>query len=393
MPDPVEVARPAAVTPAEHEALRQFILQLQDDRKLGTGTPRKTADVFEGFRTLDFREDRSAEYEAHTQEIHWLQRRRDQAEAKLTPEERDELRHARRNYSAASNSEERSTHKQTIDKLIPGSAEFNDKIGKLVSALDRIPTLKKIPDPYECIRCHPRQGRTHHDPNAGERELLKTAVESFYLPRREDQFEAVWAKNALESPIVKINEALKHLPPTKIESQDPAKLVKMALTMSGVELDSRASALVEKAVSGITSISKVGGDKLVIGRNGKVELDFPEKKELAAGIKLNSIEIGEISMTMGTGKYPELKDIKGIKVKLDLPAYISKLAQVDSEVEIKRIFLTRNEGSDDFQVNVEVSNPVPVVSRAILRQFNENVPTGPTIIAPIVTLGKDGNPK
>lgn len=395
MPDPpIEVARPAAADPAQQEAFRKFVLQMQDDRKLGLGAPRKGGDAFDNFRFLDMRQDRSDEYYAHTEEISWLQSRRGQAEAKLKPEEKDELRRIRRNYSAAGTEEERVKCRQAIEKLMPGTAELNAKIGKLVGALDSIPTMKEIPDPKACMRCHPRQGPTHFDPNAREREYLKSsAVESFYQPRREDQFEAVWAKNALESPVVKINEALKHLPPTKIESQDPAKLVKMALTMSGVELDHVSSQLVDKAVSGIKSISKVGGDKLVIERNGTVDVPFPDKRDLAAGIKLNSIEIGTVSMTLGEGKYPEIKDIKGIKVKLDVPGYISTLAQVDNQVEIKRIFFTRNDGSDDFQVNVEVTNPVPLVSRELLRRAIKEVPAGPTITVPILTLGKDGNPK
>lgn len=394
MPDPVEAARPAAADNNQNDALRKLLLQMQDERKFEFGAPGKRTDAFDNFRTLDFRQDRSEEYLAAREEIRWLQGRRNQTESKLSPEEKDELRRFRRNYSMANTEEERAKNRQAIEKLTPGSAEFNAKIGKLVATLDKIPTLKEIPDPQQCIRCHPRQGQTHFDPYAQERQQIRTsAVESFYQPKREDQFEAVWAKNALESPIVKINEALKHLPPTKIESQDPVALVKMALTMSGVELDRSASELVTKAVSGIKGISKVTGDRLVIDRDGKVEIPFADKRELAAGIKLNSIEIGAISVTLGEGKYPELKDIKGIKVKLEVPAYISKLAQVDSEVEIKRIFLTRNAGSDDFQVNVEVTNPVPVVSRTLLRQFVDGVPSQPTIVAPIVTLGKDGNPK
>lgn len=394
MPDPIEVARPAAADPAQQDALRKFVLQMQDDGKLGLGSQRKNADIFENFRSLDFRQDRSGEYFANTEEIRWLQARRTQAEASLSPEQKDELRRARRNYSVANTEEERAQHRQAVEKLVPGSADLNAKIGKLVTALDSIPTMKEIPDPKNCIRCHPRQGPTHFDPNAFEREHLKTsAVEPFYLPRREDEFEAVWAANALESPMVKINEALKHLPPTKFESQDPVKLVKMALTMSGVELDYQSSELVEKAVAGIKSIAKVSGDRLLIDRDGTVELPFPQKRELAAGIKLNSIEVGAISLTLGEGRYPELKDIKGIKVKLEVPGYISKLAQVDSEVEIKRIFLTRKGGSDDFQVNVEVTNPIPFISRNVLRPFVDDVPTGSTIIAPIVTLGKDGKPK
>lgn len=394
MPDPIEVARPAAADPAQQEAFRKFVLQMQDDRKLGLRAPRKSGDPFENFRSLDFRQDRSDEYFAHTEEIGWLQSRRSQAEAKLKPEDKDELRHIRRNYSVAGTEEERAKYRQAMEKLMPGTADLTAKIGKLVGALDSIPTLKEIPDPQACIRCHPRQGPTHFDPNARERQHLKTsAVESFYQPRREDQFEAVWAKNALESPIVKINEALKHLPPTKIESQDPAKLVRMALTMSGVELDHVSAKLVDKAVAGVKSISKVSGDRLVIDREGTVDLPFPDKRELAAGIKLSSIEVGAVSMTLGEGKYPEIKDIKGIKVKLDVPGYISTLAQVDNQVEIKRVFFTRNPGSDDFQVHVEVTNPVPVLSRELLRRAVSGVPTGPTITVPILTLGKDGNPK
>lgn len=394
MADPIEVARPGAPKPAQDEAFKKFLLQMQDDGKLGIGAG-KRLDGFENFRSLDFRQDRSDEYFANTEEIYWLQSRRNQAEAKLKPEERDELRRQRRNYSCASTEEEKASSRQAIEKLMPGTNELNAKIGKLVNGLDSIPTMKEIPDPQKCMRCHPRQGPTHFDPNSAERQNLRaTAVESFYQPRPEDQFEAVWAKNALESPIVKINEALKHLPPTKIESKDPVKLVKMTLTMSGVELDSEASKLVDKAVGGIKSFSKVSGDRIVIDRDGTVELPFKDQRELAAGIKLKSIELGAISMTLGEGKYPEIKDIKGIKVKLDVPVALSTLAQIDNQVEIKRVFLTRNAGSDDFQVNVEVTNPVPLVSRAILRQtVGKSAPTNPTIIAPIMTLGKDGNPK
>ena len=192
---------------------------------------------------------------------------------------------------------------------------------------------------------------------------------------------------ALDSPIVKANEALKHLPPMKVSSDDPVKLIKMGLTMAGVEVDTKTSDLIDKAVGGIKGISKQPGNRFVIDRDNKVEIPLPEKIDVALGIKVSGLQAERISFTLGEGKYPEIKDIKGLKVKLDVPD--AMLGQVSNEVEIKRIFFTRDGG--DFKVNVELVNPMTWIARKTAKQFSSLIPDTDTITQPIATLGPTEN--
>jgi hypothetical protein len=80
---------------------------------------------------------------------------------------------------------------------------------------------------------------------------------------------------------------------------------------------------------------------------------------------------------------------------MDVPPELNKGLQIDNEVKIKRIFMTRNEGSGDFTVNVEVTNPVPSLVRQTARLLDSKskVPVTETIVAPIFVLGPDGKPR
>ena len=392
--------RTTDLNPQDREALLRFLLDKNGPaqpggkdgpNKLGAGL--RGAD--RGFLFLDDpfnKRDRSVEFSDKVSQLTGLMRDRSNAEKDLKPEQKDQLRRARRDYTCAKSDEERAKYGKEIEKLVPGSADLNAKIRQGLQTLDSISTMKERPDPQECMRCHPRP-KSYYDPNSATREWMPRAYDAFFKPKPEDQFEARWAKIALESPIVKANEVLKELPPMKVTSDDPVKMVKMGLTAAGVDMNRQTAELIEKAVGGIKGISKEAGNRFTIDREGKVEIPFPDKRELGAGIKLTGLELGPISFTLGEGKYPEIKDIKGLKVKLDVPGALSTFGQIDSEAAIKRIFMTRNEGSGDFQVNVEVVNPVPLVVRIAAHQFVKDVPDTATITVPIATLGPDGKPK
>lgn len=395
----IEAAAPAK-NPAQADALKKWLEELGDEGKPNTDWLRqlnerdplrrlgRSSGAFDGFGLYDS-QDQSDEYFAVRDRIGDKQYERSAAEARLTPEKRDELRTARRGYASARSEQEKSRFRADIDKLVPGSAQLTKDIAALVNRLSNTQTMKEIPDPKKCMRCHPRQGPTHFDPNAADREYIRsTAVESFYLPRPEDKFEAVWAKVALESPIVKVNETLKHLPPVKVESPDPVKLVSMGLTMAGVETTATSRELIKLAVGGITKIEKEAGDRFIIDRRGTVEVPFPQKTEIAAGIKLSALELGPISFKLKEGKYPEITDIQGLKVKLEVPEVLGALG-VDSHVTIKRVIFARVPNTSDFQISAEVTNPAPFAAR----KFIPGVPPDETIVVPIVTLGADGCPK
>jgi hypothetical protein len=397
MADIPKLEAPPKAPPVADQALRDFLHQIQDGRKAqASNRDRDYLEEFSRFsRDSKFGqlEDRSQQFQNLREDIGLLEIERDFAEQRLKPEQKDELRHARRNYSLATTPADKQKYRDQIDDLVPGSKAYNKQILEIIPRLVATPTFKKIPDDKECMRCHPRQGPTHTDPYSGIKEAIRSkGVEDFYAPRKEDRLEAEWAANALESPLVKANIALRHLPPSKFSSDDPVAFVKAALTVSGVELDRQTSAMIEQTVKGIKSISKQAGDKIVIERDGKTTIDVPEKPELAAGVRMSGIEMGTITMTQGKGKYPELNDISGLKVKLDLDKWVSAL-QVDKEVEIKRIYLTRNPTNSDFTVNVTVTNPIPSSLRRIANTIEPKSPMGDTLTVPLMTLGPDGKKK
>lgn len=398
MPDIPKLEAQPAAPPLPDQALKDFLLQMQDNRKLQS-TDAKDRAILDQFSRFSFDtrgglfEDRSQQFQNYKEDIGLLQMERDFSEAQLKPEQKDELRHARRNYSLSTTEADKSKYRDQIEGLVPGAKIYNKQIADIVPKLLATPTYKKIPDDKECMRCHPRQGPTHFDPYSGLKESIKeTAVESFFRPRKADELEAEWAKNALESPLVKANIALRHLPPTKITSDDPVKLVKAALTISGVDLDSKTSTMLEQALSGIKSISKQAGDKVVIERDGTTVVNVSDKPTLAKGVRMSGIEMGTITMTQGNGKYPELKDITGLKVKLELDDWVSAIG-VNNEVEIKKIQLTRNPANSDFIVNVSITNPMPTALRKIAQLKDANTPMDDIFVVPVMTLGPDGKKK
>ncbi|MBC8000888.1 MAG: hypothetical protein IAF58_23275 [Leptolyngbya sp.] len=398
MPDIPKLEAQPAAPPKADQALKDFLRQIQDERK-GQSTGARDKDFFEQFSryssdTLAGRhEDRSTQFQNYREDIGLLEMERDFSESLLKPEQKDELRHARRNYSLSSTAADKQKYRDQIEALVPGSKVYNKQIVEIIPKLVATPTFKKIPDDKECMRCHPRQGPTHFDPNSRLKESISAnGIESFFRPRKGDELEAEWARNALESPLVKANLALRHLPPSKISSDDPVKLVRTALTVSGVELDSKTSSMLEQAIGGIKSISKQAGDKLVIERNGTSVVDVSDKPTLAKGVRMSGIEMGTITMTQGSGKYPELKDISGLKVKLELDDWVAALG-VNKEIEIKKIYLTRNPNNSDFVVHVSVTNPMPLAIRKIAKLTDPNVPMDDIFTVPVMTLGSDGKKK
>ena len=310
-------APPKGTTTTDNDALLRFLADI--DRKPGHPISKNDkGDLFLRFNDPFEKRDRSAEFSDQLGDINRLLQRRLDLEQSLKPEQKDELRRSRRDYAAAKSDAERAAYGKEIEKLVPGSADLNAQLRGGLQHLNSITTLKERPDPQECMRCHPRP-KTYHDPNIFMRESVSAGNDAFFYPRREDQFEARWAQIALESPIVKANEALKQLPEMKVTTDDPVKLVKMGLTVAGVDMNSQTTELIEKVIGGIKGISKEAGNRFTIDRNGQTEIPFPQKKYLGAGIELSGLEIGPITFALSEGKYPELKDIKGLKVKLDVP--------------------------------------------------------------------------
>lgn len=376
---------------SDPELLRKLLADIDDRKPLAARAKGDTRDFFKSFDDRLSVKDRMSAVEAETHEISWLSQRRDVAEKGLAPEKKDELRRARRDYSCAKDEGGRAKCAKQIDDLVPGAGDLNKKIRGSLNYLDTLNTRIETPDPQACMRCHPRQNAPMYDPLEGARGSAHANLDRFYMPKREDEFEAKWAQIALESPVVKVNEALRQMPAMKVTSEDPVKAVKMALTIAGVDLTGGTSAMIEKAVGGLESISKEGGNKFRISRANTVDLPFPDKRDVGAGITLQSLEIGSIEFTLGEGKYPELSNIKGLKVKLDVPRAVAVLGQIDSEAQVKRIFMTRNEGSGDFQLNVEVNSPVPIATRVLAKQIiSDKIPNTATIIVPVATIGPDG---
>ncbi len=412
-------------------ALRRFLLDIDGDRKgqglaglgvgkdgvQGNGKGDSLAKASElkagGFKTgyLSFddpfsgREERS-NTAVQAEQINDLVRQRTLAEKGLTTEQKDDLRRARRDYTLAKTADEKTKFGQQIEALVPGSHELNLKIRAGLWAMqgDKSDLLRiqQIPQRYtSTIQCHSRQEPSYFEQREQSRlrtesllrEHVRDAAEAFFKPRKEDQFEARWAEMALESPVVKATEALKQLPPVKISAESPTDLVKFGLTVAGVEMNLQSSEMMEKVVGGIKSISKEGANRFLIERDFKREILLPEKRDVAAGISITGVEVGSLRFQLGQGKYPELTNIEGLKVKLEVPLVLNKVAQIDNEAQIKRIFMTRNEGTGDFTVNAEVVNPVPSAVRTSASLFFRDIPVTETIVAPIAVLGPDGKPR
>ena len=285
-----------------------------------------------------------------------------------------------------------------LKNLCRGPLQINFQLRQDLQNLQKIKTLQQIEPsiggPQSTIQCHQQQSDRapkFYDANATLRQSLPADFDSFFEPRANDRFEARWAQMALDSPIVKANEVFRQMPPMTVRSDDPAKILKMALTVGGVSLNREIIDFTEKAFDGVTEISKKAGNKFSIGRETPIEIPLQQKRCLGAGVELTGLELGAISFTLGEGKYPEFKDIKGLTVKLDVPGAISNLGRVADRAEVRHIFLTQNQG--DFQVNVEVENPMPFLVRKGAHMMYKNVPDNPTVIVAIARLGPDGKPK
>lgn len=397
------------------EALRRFLLEMDCERKgnsLAAGKRDSLATTMglkDGFLRFDdpfASKEEKSKTAVQVEQITDLVKQRAAAERGLSTEQKDELRRARRDYTLAKTPEDKAKFVEQIEGLVPGSRDLNTKIrlGLMTiepNASDVFKMQNVTRRSISTIQCHARPEPSHYDQQEQSRirtefllrEQVKGAADSFYKPQAEDQFEARWAQIALESPVVKATEALKQLPPVKISTDNAVDLIKYGLTVSGVETTAQSKEMVEKIAGGIKSISKEGTNQFVIERDSKREILLPEKRDVAAGISIKGIEIDNLRFQIGHGKYPELTNIEGLKVKLDVPAILNKGAQIDNEAKIKRIFMTRNEGTGDFTVNAEVTNPVPSLVRNSLHFFNSEVPVTETIVAPIAVLGPDGKPR
>lgn len=399
------------------EALRRFLLDLDGERKGRSLVPDKGDSLAskmglkDGFLRFDdpfASKEEKSKTAVQVEQITDLVKQRAAAERGLSTEQKDDLRRARRDYTLAKTPEDKAKFVQQIEGLVPGSRELNAKIrnGLMtmepeVSDVARYQNLSRRS--ISTIQCHARPEPSYSDQQEQSRirtefllrEQVKGAAESFYKPRVEDQFEARWAQIALESPVVKATEALKQLPPVEIKTPNAADLIKYGLTVSGVEMTAQSKEMLEKIAGGIKSISKEGANQFVIERDTKREILLPEKRDIGAGVSIRGIEIDNLRFQIGNGKYPELTNIEGLKVKLDVPPELNKGLQIDNEVKIKRIFMTRNEGSGDFTVNVEVTNPIPRLVRQTAHLFDSKskVPVTETIVAPIAVLGPDGKPR
>jgi hypothetical protein len=407
-------------------ALRRFLLDIDGDRKgLGLGKDgaqgngkgdslAKPSELNAGsFKTgyLNFydpfseREERS-KTAVQAEQINDLVRQRTLAEKGLSTEQKDDLRRARRDYTLAKTADEKTKYGQQIEALVPGSHELNLKIIAGLWAIQgdttNLSRFQQISPGYtSTIQCHSRQEPSYFEQREQSRlrtesllrEHVRDAADAFFKPRKEDQFEARWAQLALESPVVKATEALKQLPPVRISAENPSDLVKFGLTVAGVEMHGQSCEMMEKVVGGVKSISKEGANQFLIERDFKREILLPEKRDVAAGISIIGLEVGSLRFHLGQGRYPELTNIEGLKVKLEVPLVLNKVAQIDNEAQIKRIFMTRNEGTGDFTVNAEVVNPVPTAVRTSASLFFRDIPVTETIVAPIAVLGPDGKPR
>ena len=411
-------------------ALRRFLLDIDGDRRgqglggLGVGkdsaqgngkgdslakpSEHKAAGCKTGYLNFDNafsgREERS-KTAVQAEQINDLVRQRTLAEKGLTTEQKDDLRRARRDYTLAKTADEKTQFGQQIEAVVPRTHELNLKIRAGLWAMQGdksdFSRIQQIPQRYtSTIQCHSRQEPSYFEQREQSRlrtesllrEHVRDAAEAFFKPRKEDQFEARWAELALESPVVKATEALKQLPPVKISAENTIDLVKFGLTVAGVEMNLQSSEMMEKVLGGIKSISKEGANRFLIERDFKREILLPEKRDVAAGISITGVEVGSLRFQLGQGKYPELTNIEGLKVKLEVPLVLNRVAQID-EAQIKRIFMTRNEGTGDFTVNAEVVNPVPSAVRSSASLFFRDIPVTETIVAPIAVLGPDGKPR
>lgn len=416
------------VDKADTAALRRFLLDLDGDRKapgLATGnasgrdvkdagrdasskgTGKAFSDSFLRFDDPFANSGERSKTAVQVEQVQGLVRQRTAAENSLSTEQKDDLRRARRDYSLAKTADEKSAYARQIEGLVPGSGDLNTKIRtNLVAMRSDMADLSRFermtPRFTSTIQCHsPRQEPSYYEQKEQKRlrqeydlkQQVRDAADRFYQPRKEDEFEARWAKMALESPMVKATEALKQLPPVRISAENTNEVVKFGMTIAGVEMDAQSREMMLRAIGGVKSIAKEGANRFVIDRDMKTEILLPEKRDVAAGIRISGIEVDSLRFQLGDGKYPELKNIEGLKVKLDVPLYLNKGVQIDNEAQIKRIFMTRNEGTGDLTVNAVVTNPVPTVVRHSLHFFNSEVPVADTIVAPIAVLGPDGKPR
>lgn len=328
---------------------------------------------------------------------------RDAAEAKLPQDQKDELRKLRRDLSAAPTDADRARLKASIEKVVPGAVELN-KVAK--DNLDKASNLdttvwetqkSTMPRMIDTRVCHQPQRsydtRVPVDHQAPERAWAAAKYDSFFKPRPGDEFEARWAQVALESPIVKTAEVLKHLPEMKVESKDWNKLVQIGLVTNGIDVNGDMARTLVQILRPIKSVSKSEGNAFTIERNGTTELKLPTAMDLGAGAKATGLEIGTVKFNLGEGTYPSIKNLEGVKVKLEIPTLLRKVGQIDEEARIREISMNRLPGTGDFEVSVLVDNPIPKAVRWLAKQIVDGVPQDDVIKATLMTLGPDGKKK
>lgn len=328
---------------------------------------------------------------------------RTKLEDRLPDNRSDELRRLRRDLSNASSGTDKEKIRDRIDAEFPQFGELNKELRAHETVAKQLDTgmQKYERDPrfsmrmQSAIQCHrppepnPPPQLVHYDPYASQRLALTDRIEKFYQPRPEDGFETVWNRIKDDSPIVKVNEVLKHLPPIKITFEKPADIAKMALIMAGSEPNATETRLLKNVFDGVTSVEKKTGGQLVFTRDGKREIPAPHRVDIGAGISLKGIELGTITGQLSESSQPGLDNIDGVVIKLDVPAAVKGVAGVRSDVPVRKVNLARDENG--WTVFVTVENPVPKLQRKALGLIVNRVPQEDRIKVPVLWLDKDGN--
>ncbi len=327
---------------------------------------------------------------------------RERLESMLPDERAGELRRLRRDYFNAGNDLEKQRMRNNIDVAFPQMAGINTDLRAHAGTVSKLDTLMRSykRDPLE------RNGRgevnyplrpalpphmVSFDPYDWFRLEMSGKIESFYQPKLDDKFDAVWQKIKDESALVKANEVLKHLPPLKITFEKSGDIAKMIMIMAGAEPGARDKALLNDVFDGVTSIEKKEGGLVVLSRQGSKFIPAPTKVNVGAGITVKGIELGTISGQLRESDEPGLDKMEGICIRLDVPKAVARIG-VHTEVCVRSISMEHAE-DHGWRVFLTVDNPVPLTQRRALGLLIRDVPQEDRIKVPIITLDKDGKPR
>ncbi len=322
-------------------------------------------------------------------------------EAMLTDESMDELRRMRREYQNASREIDRHKIGLQINVAFPHLGAINRELLSQEARMIQLDTTETTVHhgasralrsgagnrPSESVLVSYSVTR---DPFSSERTALAGRIESFYKPREQDRFESVWQKVKDDSPIIKINEVLKHLPNIKFSFDKPADIAKMVMVMAGTAPDSQEMRLLTSAFDGVKSIEKKEGNRLFADREGTRKIPPPQMINIGAGISVEAVEAGSISCKIGDRKNPSLEDIEGITIKLRVPSAIRNLAGVRSDVKVRKLEMEADYAGG-WKLVLTVDNPVAKLQRKAIASIVSNVPKDDQVKVPIMMLDKSGN--